>query len=32
MTKEQVLVQAEFMKKNAYGQHLFNVINNKIKY
>ena len=32
MTKEQILVQAEFMKKNAYGQHLFNVINNKIKY
>lgn len=32
LTKEQVLVQAELMKKNAYGQHLFNVVGNKIKY
>lgn len=32
MTKEQVLEQAELMKKNAYGKHLFNVVNNKIKY
>ncbi|MCD7728676.1 MAG: glucose-1-phosphate thymidylyltransferase RfbA [Clostridia bacterium] len=32
LTKEQVLEQAELMKKNAYGQHLFNVVNDKIKY
>ena len=32
LTREQVLEQAELMKKNAYGQHLFNVVDNKIKY
>ena len=32
MSKEQVLKQAELMKKNDYGKHLFNVVENKIKY
>lgn len=32
MSKEQLLKQAELMKKNQYGQHLFNVANNKIRY
>lgn len=32
ISKEQVLEAAELMKKNAYGKHLFNVINNKIVY
>lgn len=32
ISKEALLNQAELMKKNAYGQHLFNVANNKIKY
>lgn len=32
ITKEQVLEAAELMKKNAYGKHLYNVINNKIVY
>lgn len=32
ITKEQVLEAAELMKKNAYGKHLLNVINNKIVY
>lgn len=32
ISKEQVLEAAELMKKNAYGQHLLNVINNKIVY
>ena len=32
ISKEQVLEAAELMKKNAYGQHLLNVINKKIVY
>lgn len=32
ISKEQVLKQANLMKKNAYGKHLFNVASNKIKY
>lgn len=32
ISKEQVLEAAELMKKNAYGKHLLNVINNKIVY
>ncbi len=32
LTQEQVLAQAELMKNNAYGQHLKNVVDNKIKY
>ncbi len=32
MSKEQLLAQAELMKKNNYGQHLFNVADDKIKY
>lgn len=32
LSKEEVLKQAELMKKNAYGKHLFNVVEEKIKY
>ena len=32
MSKEQVIKQANLMKNNAYGKHLLNVIENKIKY
>ncbi len=32
LSKEAVLAQAELMAKNAYGQHLKNVVANKIKY
>ena len=32
ITKEQVLESAESMKKNGYGQHLFNVAKGKIRY
>ncbi len=32
ISKKQVLEAAELMKKNAYGKHLLNVINNKIVY
>ena len=32
ISKEQVLEAANLMKKNAYGQHLFNVIDKKIVY
>ncbi len=31
LTKEQVMAQAELMSKNAYGKHLKNVVENKIK-
>ncbi len=31
LSKEQVLAQAELMSKNAYGKHLKNVVENKIK-
>ncbi len=31
LTKEQVLAQAQLMSKNAYGKHLQNVVENKIK-
>ena len=30
ITREQLLLQAELMKKNQYGQHLFNVANAKV--
>lgn len=32
LSKEKVLEQAELMKKNAYGKHLFNVVTDKIVY
>jgi len=32
ISKEDILKQANLMKKNNYGKHLFNVIDNKIKY
>ena len=32
ISKEDILKQANLMKKNNYGKHLFNVIENKIKY
>jgi glucose-1-phosphate thymidylyltransferase len=32
ITKENLLEQAEMMKKNQYGQHLFKIANGKIKY
>lgn len=31
ITKEQLLIQAESMKKNQYGQHLLNVANSRIR-
>jgi glucose-1-phosphate thymidylyltransferase len=32
ITKEQLRAQAEKMKKNQYGQHLFNVLEGKVRY
>ncbi len=32
ITKEQLLEQAELMKKNQYGQHLFKVLEGKVRY
>jgi glucose-1-phosphate thymidylyltransferase len=32
ITKEQLLAQAEKMKKNQYGKHLFNVLEGKVRY
>ena len=32
ITKEQLLAEAEPMKKNNYGKHLINVANGKIRY
>lgn len=32
ITKEQLLIQAELMKKNQYGQHLYKVLEGKVRY
>jgi glucose-1-phosphate thymidylyltransferase len=32
LSKEKILEQADLMKKNAYGRHLLNVVQNKIRY